>query len=154
MGRKKITLKDLDIRKDGSIYYKDMPKKCYKHTEGYIVTQCDGKAKYVHRLVAEKFLSNVEGKPVINHKNGIKDDNRVENLEWATYKENNNHARDKGLWGKNIMEKRKLTYEQAMNIKALYGKGTTFNMLSDRYNVDYRTIYDIVNNKSYLRKDY
>lgn len=55
------------------------------------------KVKKIHRIVAETFLINTKGYKEINHKNGIKTDNRVENLEWCTRSENLLHAYKMGL---------------------------------------------------------
>lgn len=51
----------------------------------------------VHQLVAQKYIPNPDSKPCINHKDCIRDNNNVDNLEWCTYSENNHYAYEHGL---------------------------------------------------------
>ena len=60
--------------------------------KGYLMVRIANKTRKVHRLVADAFIPNTENKPEVNHKNGVKTDNRVENLEWVTSQENRLHA--------------------------------------------------------------
>lgn len=64
------------------------------------------KSVLVHRLIANAFIDNFLNKNQINHKNGIKTDNRIQNLEWVTAKENTNHAHQNGLCRKGLTHKK------------------------------------------------
>lgn len=86
------------ITEDGEIYLKanGKPIKPFLNSEGYrcvvLTNGAERKHKRVCRLVAEHFIPNPNNKPVVNHKNLIRDDDRVSNLEWVTVLENNLHG--------------------------------------------------------------
>ena len=110
-----------------------------KDYKGYleVVLTKNGKRKQfkVHRLVAEAFIPNPENKPCIDHINTVKSDNRVENLRWATYKENSNNEKTlekfKGenhhFFGKHHTEetKKKISEAQKGENNHMYGKHHT-----------------------------
>lgn len=82
-------------------------KKVIKSTGYHQVSLCkDGvvKAKIVHRLLMEAFVPNIENKPFINHINGIRNDNRIENLEWCNQSHNIKHSY---LIGKSVLTEEK-----------------------------------------------
>ena len=83
-----------EVSSDGRVRRKAYELKPHplKDTDHLYVTLGGRKRMYVHRLVAMAFLDNTGRKPVVNHKNGSPSDNRVDNLEWATYGENIAHG--------------------------------------------------------------
>ena len=85
--------------------------------DGYlsIALSKDGRVRKfkVHRLVAEAFIPNPESKPTVNHRDGNKMNNHVDNLEWNTDRENNLHAIKTGLRQYQRNDNRALTDEQA-----------------------------------------
>jgi hypothetical protein len=95
--------KNYTITDDGRVWGETQKKylKCVDHGGYKRVKICKGKkGDYhdvsVHRLVAQAFIPNPKNFPFVNHKNGIRSDNRVENLEWVTHKQNIQHSCDNG----------------------------------------------------------
>ena len=82
---------------DSYITLKAQVKKGYANVNLY--KEGKMRTQRVHRLVAKAFIPNPDNLPCVNHKNGIKLDNRVENLEWVTKSENTKHAFENNLGG-------------------------------------------------------
>ena len=94
----------------------------------------------VHRLVATAFIPKVDNKNIINHKNGIKTDNNVNNIEWASYSDNLLHAYKTGLNGQNrkvkviIIENREEHLFNSMKDASLFmGEGKWYVSYYNKY---------------------
>jgi hypothetical protein len=125
-------------------------KNCFRHRDkGYMYVDLfynnKGKHFYIHRLVALAFIPNLNNFKQVNHIDGNKHNNSVENLEWVTAKQNITHACNSGLKYKNkpikftkeiieIIKKEYIPYSNEFGRKAL----------ANRYNTHPRYIYDII----------
>lgn len=134
------------------------PKKTHKgYEEVTLVKDGNKHHKKIHRLVAKTFVQNPENKKQVNHKNGIKDDNRAINLEWVTCKENINHAYKNGLVdletrsNKGVDNGRsKIKESDVIDIRNTYRLGCfTQKEIASAYNISDGQVSNIITRKSW-----
>lgn len=105
------------------------------------------KTLLVARLVAQAFIPNPLGKREVNHINGIKVDNRTENLEWVTPSENSRHSRATGLYKPLTGERHpsaKLTWQKVKEIRDRRSTGEKMAVTASAYGVSLSTVSEIV----------
>ena len=109
----------------------------------------------IHRLVAKAFLTNPEQKPQVNHKDGVKSNNLLSNLEWVTALENSHHSFSSGLKKACIGENShfsKLTENEAKEIKKILSSKTlTYLQISKLFNVSKSTIAHISKGRNWSK---
>ncbi|AYV76739.1 MAG: HNH endonuclease [Terrestrivirus sp.] len=122
--------------------------KCWLCSEGYICFGLGKKSKRVHIMVANAFLEKKPNATIVNHKDGNKSNNHIDNLEWVTVLENNVHAIETGL-RKSI---RKIAqYDSENKLIKIYNSATD---AGKALNVDHSTILNVCNNKHKSKFDY
>ena len=124
------------VSKHGEVYSHNKNRLIYlnKKKNGYLQVNLFNngifKTKLVHRLVAETYIPNLNNYKQVNHINGIKTDNRVENLEWVSAKENTNHSWKIGL-SKNTEYQRKIATQTHSKLVLDKQNGIFYNSVKE-----------------------
>lgn len=126
-------------------------------TKGYqCVTLCGPEGlrypRRVHRLVAQCFLPNPAGHPCVRHKDGNPKNNRVENLSWGTYKDNEDDKRAHGTWALR-MGGAKLSLEDVARVRELFASGMSQINLAAAFDVSRPTITRLLNRTTWKQDE-
>jgi len=148
---RRVNHMNIGFRETGERTFKPRVSNGYKTTSLY--KKGVMKNIFIHRVIAKLFIPNPKNQPCINHKNGIKTDNRIENLEWCTKKENTAHAHKVGLIkakGENN-GRAKITLEIAKKIRSEYiPNKVTRVMLANRYGICKGMVDHILQNNNWV----
>lgn len=109
---------------------------------------------FLHRIACINFYINPENKPFVNHKNAIKSDLRLENLEWCTPKENSEHASIMRLYNNREGENSsrcKLTNQDVLQIRDIFEKNPKINksLLARNFNIGNTTLGHILSRRNW-----
>jgi hypothetical protein len=115
----------------------------------YLRIDLNNKTFTIHRLVAEAFIPNPDNKSQVNHINGIKTDNRVENLEWVTQSENIRHAIKIGIKKPSLGENNGASKLKVNQILEIRNSCLSSRKLALIYGVDKSIILDVKNKKTW-----
>jgi|SaaInlV_100m_DNA_6_1039743.scaffolds.fasta_scaffold32852_2 hypothetical protein len=118
--------------------------KQHKDAYGYLRVKLLGQTKKTHRLVATAFVPNPEDKPTVNHINGVKTDNRADNLEWCSYSENKQHAYDAGITVGYTGIKDKGNNKYYKEWKKQLNSGCSMREIGQNYGVSHRTVGNVI----------
>lgn len=102
----------------------------------------------VHRLMALTFLPKIDGKCYVNHKNMIRNDNRIENLEWVSFSENMKHGLNNNLKRKIPIRPKKLSEESRYSLFLKYLSGKSIELLMAEFRVGSGMCYQIIRDYS------
>lgn len=117
---------------------------CKKLTKkGYMRANLLNKCFQWHRLIAMTWIPNPDNKPQVNHIDGNKTNNNVDNLEWCSNQHNRDHAVRTGLHASGERARNKLTTEQVIRIMEAIDTGVRVCDLSRQYNVSRSCIDNI-----------
>lgn len=138
---------EYSVTTDGKVFSHKWGKtrelKKYINEKGYYkvwLYNSDKKRKMmlVHRAVLLAYVDNPENKPLVNHIDGNIRNNNLNNLEWSTEKENDEHARKHGLKGKRYV----LTNETIREIKLMQSQGFSTRQTGKILGINYRTVWE------------
>ena len=158
LNNKYIVTRNGDIYRYSNLHRKIEYQKKRHHTNGYLRGVMYQKDVYIHRIIAMCFVDNPNGYKEVNHKDGNKENNCADNLEWCSRSQNNKHAFQTGLRSYEELSRlakmpklksRRFNAEQIHEIRDMASKGITDSKIAAIMGCSRGNIFSIKNRISY-----